>query len=103
MCVTTICNEASIIELMAACDELAAQLDGDLEVVFVVDGSPDGCMDLLAGALPQARLASQLIALSRNFGSCAAIRERLRHGRGEYFAVMAADLQEPPELPLTFF
>jgi glycosyltransferase involved in cell wall biosynthesis len=41
--------------------------------------------------------------LSRNFGSFSAIREGLRAANGRYFAVMAADLQEPPELVLSFF
>ena len=38
---------------------------------------------------------------SRNFGSFAAIAAGLRHGQGDYFAVIAADLQEPPELALS--
>ena len=41
---------------------------------------------------------SQLIAHSRNFGSFAAIRTGLSHALGDYIGVMAADLQEPPEL-----
>src|SRR5262249_61448367 len=40
--------------------------------------------------------------LSRNLGSFAAIRAGLAAGRGDYFCVMAADLQEPPELVLQF-
>lgn len=96
-------NEGSIFELISALDAMAAQLADPLEVVFVVDGSPDGSFALLEGALPHARFSAQLIALSRNFGAFAAIREGLRHARGEYFAVMAADLQEPPELARAFF
>lgn len=96
-------NEGSIGELLEALDALASGMAEPLEVVFVVDGSPDASISLLAAALPRARFASQLIALSRNFGSFAAIREGLRHARGERFAVMAADLQEPPELARTFF
>ena len=41
--------------------------------------------------------------LSRHFGSFAAIRVGLQHATGPYFAVMAADLQEPPELAIEFF
>ena len=36
--------------------------------------------------------------LSRNFGSFAAIRTGLKAAKGDCYAVMAADLQEPPEL-----
>ncbi len=96
-------NEDSIGELFEALESMAAGMDVPLEVVFVVDGSPDACLALIADALPRARFASQLIALSRNFGSFAAIREGLRHARGDCFAVMAADLQEPPALAQTFF
>jgi hypothetical protein len=38
----------------------------------------------------------------RNFGSFAAIRTGLQAGQGEFFAVIAADLQEPPSLLLQF-
>ncbi|MBV9084803.1 MAG: glycosyltransferase, partial [Acidobacteriaceae bacterium] len=41
--------------------------------------------------------------LSRNFGSFAAITAGLEAASGEFFAVMAADLQEPPELVDQFF
>ena len=73
-----------------------------VEFVFVVDGSPDASYLRLAQALPAASFASQLIDHSRNFGSFAAIRSGLEAGRGDYFAVVAADLQEPPELLLDF-
>ncbi|GGO65569.1 glycosyltransferase family 2 protein [Nonomuraea cavernae] len=73
-----------------------------VEFVFVVDGSPDDSFELLKAALPQAPFRSQLLLHARNFGSFAAIRTGLRAARGDYFAVMAADLQEPPELLLSF-
>ena len=43
-------------------------------------------------------LRATLVLLTRNFGAFAAVRTGLQHARGEHFAVMAADLQEPPEL-----
>jgi glycosyltransferase involved in cell wall biosynthesis len=46
---------------------------------------------------------SQLLLHSRNYGSFAAIRAGMQVASGSYFAVMAADLQEPPELALEFF
>jgi glycosyltransferase involved in cell wall biosynthesis len=88
---------------LAALDRLADSLGGRLEVVFVVDGSPDASWARLREALPGRRFASQLCLLSRNFGSFAAIRAGLAEARGQYFAVMAADLQEPPELVVEFF
>jgi glycosyltransferase involved in cell wall biosynthesis len=44
-----------------------------------------------------------LLSLSRNFGSFAAVAAGLERARGSCLAVMAADLQEPPELVLQFF
>jgi glycosyltransferase involved in cell wall biosynthesis len=91
-------NEGSIPQLLAAITQLRGTIAGDFETVFVVDGSPDRCYELLRDALPQQAFKSQLILLSRNFGAFMAIRTGLQHGRGDRFAVMAADLQEPPEL-----
>jgi len=91
-------NAGSIPELLEALAELDTQLDGRLEAVFVVDGSPDDCLALLTSSLPGKPFRSQLLAHSRNFGSFAAIRTGLGAGSGPFYAVMAADLQEPPEL-----
>lgn len=95
-------NEGSIPELLNELESLARRLDSQLEVVFVVDGSPDRSLNLLADALPRSSFRSQLLVLSRNFGSFQAIRAGLVAGTGDLFAVMAADLQEPPELALCF-
>jgi polyisoprenyl-phosphate glycosyltransferase len=95
-------NSGNITPLLAALEKLSADLGGAFEAVFVVDGSPDDSHLRLALALPAANFRSQLLALSRNFGSFSAIRAGLEVGRGERFAVMAADLQEPPELILEF-
>lgn len=96
-------NEETLPALIERLESLNGNLDARLEAVFVVDGSPDGSHHLLAEALPTARFRSQLVSLSRNFGSFAAIRQGLAVAEGPYFAVMAADLQEPPELVADFF
>lgn len=96
-------NEDSIPALVDAVTGIDRELGGTLEAVFVVDGSPDASYASLSRALERAGFASQLLLLSRNFGSFAAIREGLRHATGETFAVMAADLQEPPELLVEFY
>jgi glycosyltransferase involved in cell wall biosynthesis len=95
-------NEESLPRLFREVGALVDRVPGGLEVVFVVDGSPDGSLRHLREHLPSWGVQTQLIELSRNFGSFAAIAAGLRHGSGEYFAVIAADLQEPPELALTF-
>jgi len=76
---------------------------GCLEGVFVVDGSPDDSLDVLRQTLAKVHLPAQLVSLSRNFGSFSAVRAGLKVARGEYVGVMAADLQEPPEVLEAFF
>lgn len=93
-------NEGSLPDLMAAVTGLSNALDGDMEAVFVVDGSPDRSYEILRRELPLRGFRSKLVLLSRNFGSFAAVRTGLMHGAGDRFVVMAADLQEPPELVL---
>ena len=94
-------NEANLDRLLAELVRLHTTLP-DLEVVFVIDGSPDRCAELLAALLPATGLRSQLLLLTRNFGSFSAICAGLEHGLGERFAVIAADLQEPPALIAEF-
>jgi glycosyltransferase involved in cell wall biosynthesis len=93
-------NEANIPSLLDAIADLQSRLGTPFEAVFVVDGSPDESLMRLREALPQQPYAAQLLALSRNFGAFAAMRAGLAAGNGDFFAVMAADLQEPPELVL---
>lgn len=100
-------NQESLADLLATLSTLAHELrvsaGQTLEAVFVVDGSPDDSFALLNSQLPTASFASKLILHSRNFGSFAAIRTGLTAAAGEHFAVMAADLQEPPGLMALFF
>ena len=96
-------NAENIPGLLEALQQLDRDLEGDLEIVFVIDGSPDDSALQLSTALPTLGLRAQLLTLSRNFGSFEAIRAGLEAGRGDCFAVMAADLQEPPSLITEFY
>lgn len=95
-------NEENLDRLLGELEKLNQTLAGDLEVVMVVDGSPDRCLEILQERLPAAGFHSRLVSLSRNFGSFAAITAGLKVGDGDYFAVLAADLQEPPALVVEF-
>jgi len=95
-------NEENIPDLLEALISLNKQVS-NLEVVFIVDGSPDASASLLTELLPATELSAQLLLLSKNFGSFSAIRVGLQASRGELFAVMSADLQEPLDLVSTFF
>lgn len=96
-------NEAFLPEVLRVVQDFSRQLAGAFEVVFVIDGSPDNSEQWLALHLPASGVVSQLLVLSRNFGSFTAIRTGLAAARGQYIAVMAADLQEPPSLVTDFF
>lgn len=96
-------NESSIGRLVDALSELNHFLEHNLEVVFVVDGSPDKSFEIIKSKVNEVTFKVQLLAHSRNFGSFAAIRTGLIAATGEYFGVMAADLQEPPDLMTKFF
>lgn len=96
-------NQESIPSLIDVVELLNQKLDNALEIIFVVDGSPDLSYALLKDLLAHVGFKSKLLLLSRNFGSYAAIRAGLEVAEGPFFAVMAADLQEPPELILEFF
>jgi glycosyltransferase involved in cell wall biosynthesis len=97
-------NEATLAELVKRLESLTDELDGALEVVFVVDGSPDGSLVLLRRLLSEERrFSSQLISLSRNFGSFSAVRAGMAVAQGDFVAMMAADLQEPASLVRDFF
>jgi glycosyltransferase involved in cell wall biosynthesis len=96
-------NEETIPRLLDTLSSVVEELDGRMEAVFVVDGSPDQSFAILKERLEKLDFPAQLLAHSRNFGSFAAIRTGLKVANGEYLAVLSADLQEPPELILKFF
>ena len=100
------CNQHSLPELIEQLNSTARSVQEQcgmpLEAVFVVDGSPDESYATLKNLLPQARFQSKLLLHARNFGSFFAIRSGLEAGTGPYYGMIAADLQEPPELLVRF-
>ena len=95
-------NADSITALIEAIGHIADQVDGGLEAIFVIDGSPDDSRERLLNALSGSKLDARVVDHSRNFGSIAAVRTGLSVAQGAYIAVMAADLQEPPQLVIEF-
>ena len=84
-------------ELRRRLKEQLAQVDGPTEVIYVDDGSTDHSAALVESYIADGDQAV-LVALSRNFGMDIAMSAGLDQARGEYVAVMHADLQDPPEL-----
>ena len=95
-------NEKNIDRLVQELERIAGLSPVKIEVVLVVDGSPDRSLELLGRALPAASFSSVLVSLSRNFGAFNAVRCGLEAASGDYIAVLAADLQEPADLALQF-
>ncbi len=69
----------------------------DFELLFIVDGSKDNTLEKIMD-IEQGNQTVSYISFSRNFGKEAAICAGLRNAKGEYVAVMDADLQDPPSL-----
>ncbi len=67
------------------------------EVILVNDGSSDNTQEVMREVAQQYPIVRWL-SFSRNFGKEAAILAGLREAKGDYAAVMDADLQDPPSL-----
>ena len=70
-----------------------------MELIFVDDGSTDASLERLL-KIKEERPATKVIKLSRNFGEFRASKCGVQFVTGECFAILAADLQDPPELLL---
>jgi polyisoprenyl-phosphate glycosyltransferase len=96
-------NEESIPDLLKAVDHIGKCFPDEFKATFVVDGSPDRCAPLLEELLPKVDFQSLVIKHSKNFGSFAAIKTGFQRTDAHNYAVMSADLQEPPELIIDIF
>jgi polyisoprenyl-phosphate glycosyltransferase len=74
-----------------------AETFDDWELIFVDDGSTDLTYETI-NRLAEADPRVKAVRLSRNFGSHAAIAAGLDHACGDVAIVLAADLQDPPEV-----
>jgi polyisoprenyl-phosphate glycosyltransferase len=91
-------NEPNIPYTVPRLQALSERMQGhDFEFVFVDDGSGDRSLELLLEHR-QKDPRIKVVKLSRNFGSMAAIQAGLRYVTGDCVGIIAADLQDPPEL-----
>jgi len=67
------------------------------EIVFVDDASPDSSFEILQ-AIGELDRSVKILRLSRNFGSNAALLAGMTHATGSAVCLVAADLQDPPEV-----
>ena len=85
---------ATIGTLVEALETL--EVPGGLEIVLVVDGSPDNSLEVCRALLAQAKVPITLVNLARNFGEHNAVMAGLHHARGAHVINMDDDLQNPP-------
>jgi len=69
----------------------------ELEFVFIDDGSKDGTVKEIKKLIEKDSRV-HLVSFSRNFGKEAGIFAGLENAKGDYVAIMDADLQDPPSL-----
>lgn len=69
-----------------------------LELVFVDDASKDRSLEILLDYRQRFPEKIKVVKLTRNFGTMAALQAGLTVATGDCVGVIAADLQDPPEL-----
>lgn len=74
------------------------QLQLDLEIIFIDDGSKDKTREVLYRIYNENKSCVRVISLSRNFGKESAMLAGLEHSKGDLIVVMDVDLQDPPHL-----
>lgn len=81
-------------------DGIAAQMEGDFEVIFIDDGSTDASYERLLALKEKHPETVRLIQFRRNFGKSAGLSAGFAAVRGEVVFTMDADLQDDPtEIP----
>jgi len=95
-------EEAALPYFLEEILKTAAQLPARMEVIFVDDGSKDGTLSFLREA-SQKHDRIRYVSFSRNFGKEAAMYAGLQASKGDYVAIMDADLQHPPALLLQMY
>lgn len=92
-------NELNLPDTVPELLALESRLEGmRLELVFVDDGSGDRSLELLLEFQRQHPETITVVQLTRNFGSMAAVQAGFVASTGDCVGVIAADLQDPPEL-----
>lgn len=98
-CVVPCYNEEQVIPLFY--NEIKKVADNmnyiDFEFLFIDDGSTDNTLEIIKDLSTDDKRV-KYISFSRNFGKEAAIYAGLKNSKGDYIALIDADLQDPPHL-----
>ncbi len=90
-------EEESMPRFYSEVTKTAEKIDAQIEIIFVDDGSKDLTLEV-ARRLSKHDKRVRYISFSRNFGKEAGMLAGLEAAKGDYVAVMDADLQDPPSL-----
>jgi glycosyltransferase involved in cell wall biosynthesis len=93
-------EEENIVEMYRRLSQVMEQLDGDVELILIDDGSCDRSLSMMR-ELHHRDHRVRYLSLARNFGHQIAVTAGLNFVLGKCIIVMDADLQDPPELILT--
>ncbi|MBS9391778.1 MAG: glycosyltransferase family 2 protein [Dolichospermum sp. LBC05a] len=93
-------EEENINEMYRRLHHVMEQLDGDVELILIDDGSRDRSLNMMR-ELHHRDNRVHYLSLARNFGHQIAVTAGLNFVQGKCIIVMDADLQDPPELILT--
>jgi dolichol-phosphate mannosyltransferase len=92
-------NEPNLPDTVPQLLALGEKLTGyRLELIFVDDGSGDKSLVILLDYQKRFPKQIKVVTLTRNFGTMAALQAGLTVASGDCVGVIAADLQDPPEL-----
>lgn len=74
-----------------------------IELMLIDDGSSDDTLSMIKTLVQMYPHRIEYLSFSRNFGKEAGLYAGLKHARGEWVAIMDADLQDPPGMLIEMF
>lgn len=89
-------EQESLPYFISESDKVMDMIKEKFELIFINDGSKDKTLEMLKDYSKKDKRI-KYISFSRNFGKEAAMLAGLKVSKGDYVAIMDADLQDPPK------
>lgn len=90
-------EQAALPVFYKAVEKILSEMDYDYEILLINDGSKDHTLEVMK-ELARKDNHIHYLSFSRNFGKEAAMYAGFCNAKGDYIAVMDADMQDPPSL-----